>query len=222
VGSCDEPLYEFETESDTESDSESELPQKSKRVHTPSHESDSESELPQKARRVLSPRYESDSESVNEDLYYTLFQIAEKEENIHKKAAFKKAAESIYNLPYKVRSGTELSSGPKKVAGIGKTIAHMVDEYITTGKITRGGESTNHKMATAFDTLATLLNQDEYKSMAYKNAAEIVRNFKGPITSGKELSEGPKKVKGIGKSIGKMIDEFLSTGRLSKIQELVN
>ena len=202
VGSCDEPVYEFDSDSDSDTES--------------------ESEPPQKVRRVLSPSYDdddSDSESVNEDLYYALFRVAEDEENLYKKAAFKKAAETIYNLPFKVKGGSELSSGPKKVVGIGKTIALMIDEYITTGKITRG-ESINHKLAAAFDKLATLTIKDEFKSLAYSNAAEIVRNFKGLITNGKKLSEGPQKVKGIGKGIGRMIDEFMSTGQISKIQEL--
>jgi DNA polymerase/3'-5' exonuclease PolX len=34
------------------------------------------------------------------------------------------------------------------------------------------------------------------------------------VTSGEELAKGPKKVKGIGKSIAAKIDKFLQTGEM--------
>ena len=223
VGSSDEPIYEFYSDSESDSDSVSTPPRKVKRVLSPSYESESESvSTPRQQFKLVDPPcYE------NEDLYHALIQVAENEKNLHKKDVFKNAAETINNLPFKVMCGEELTCGPRKVKGIGETISNLVEEYITTGKMTRGNftttekktnsESTNHKMAAAFDKLAKLTTQEEYKSLAYSNAAEIVRNFKVPITSGKKLSEGPQKVKGIGKGIGKMIDEFLTTGEISKV-----
>ena len=207
VGSCDEPIYEFDT--------------------------DTESEPPQMVRRTLSPHSDSDSDTdtdtdvdsyieyPNDDLYDALMKVIDNEDNEHKKLTFKKAADIIYNLPFEIKSGSEISNGPNKISGIGKTIASMIDEFIATGKIIRG-ESTNHKLAAAFDKLATLVSHQEFKCRAYKNAAQIVRSFSVPITSGKKLSEGPHKVNGIVKSIGRMIDEFLTTGQIRKIQEVGN
>lgn len=180
---------------------------------------DYECESPPRIRRVLSPSYESDSDSVNnyevvphkhnDPLYYALLDVAHKEENEYKRDAFENAANAIFDLPYKVTSGAEISKGPKKITGIGKKIAFMIDEFLATGAITRNNP--NEKIAAALDAL---VSDNEYKTMAFRNAADAVRQIKGLITSGKELSEGPKKVKGVGKGIGKMIDEFLSTGQM--------
>lgn len=50
-----------------------------------------------------------------------------------------------------------------------------------------------------------------------KKAAINIRGLDFAITSGKEVSSGKKKVEGIGKGSGKMIDEYLETGELSQI-----
>jgi DNA polymerase/3'-5' exonuclease PolX len=34
------------------------------------------------------------------------------------------------------------------------------------------------------------------------------------VLKGKELSEGPRKVKGVGASCAKLIDEFIKTGKI--------
>lgn len=182
------------------------------------HTDDCESEVGSCERPVVyDSAFESDStdfdmherDNLNIDLYNALNQVADQEENLYKKSAFKRAADAIHILPYEVKSGAELTSGPTKVVGIGKTIAHMIDQFLTTGKITRS-ETANHKLAKALDGVATSELENEFKSMAYRNAAIIVRGFKDPITSGKQLSQGPHKVRGIGKSISAFIDTFLS------------
>lgn len=53
----------------------------------------------------------------------------------------------------------------------------------------------------------------------YKKAAAAVRNCTFPITSGKAISKGKGKIDGIGAKTGEYIDEFLETGKISKIQE---
>ncbi|KAA8490500.1 DNA polymerase beta [Porphyridium purpureum] len=54
-----------------------------------------------------------------------------------KGTAFKKAADAIAELDFEVTSGSELSKGAKKVAGIGKSIATMIDEYIASGTMSK-------------------------------------------------------------------------------------
>jgi DNA polymerase/3'-5' exonuclease PolX len=46
-------------------------------------------------------------------------------------------------------------------------------------------------------------------------AAEAIRDLDFEVTSGEELAKGPKKVKGIGKSIANKIDTFLQTGDMN-------
>src|SRR6056300_93535 len=162
---------------------------------------------------------ESDDEffvSYNSELADVLDELAYHEEDEHKSAAYDHAAQIIDRLPFKVTSGKELAKGPKKVKGIGKSIANVIDEFLSTGKVQKlerleKGTSTNEEIARALDEYADDL-EDPFKVRAYKNAAEVIHNLDFEVTSGEELAEGPKKVRGIGKSIAAKIDKFLQTG----------
>lgn len=50
-------------------------------------------------------------------------------------------------------------------------------------------------------------------------AVAAIRNYPRPISSGASISKGKNKVDGIGAKCGELIDEFLSTGSISKIAE---
>src|SRR5210317_1845534 len=162
---------------------------------------------------------ESDDEffvSYNSELADVLDELAYHEEDEHKSAAYDHAAQIIDRLPFKVTSGKELAKGPKKVKGIGKSIANVIDEFLSTGKVQKlerleKGTSTNEEVARALEDYADDL-EDPFKIRAYKNAAEVIHNLDFEVTSGEELAEGPKKVRGIGKSIAAKIDKFLLTG----------
>lgn len=168
---------------------------------------------------VSPPRYD-DSErnayfqSLNGDIYDALIEVSEMEEDEFKSEAYRNAAESIFNLPFKIVSGMDISSGPKKVPGVGKGIGRMIDRFLSTGKMM----NTNEAMAEAFDNLANLTwNDNEYKARTFRHVANVLRNYDGTITSGKALSEGPQKIKGIGKHTAEMIDEFLTTGKIERL-----
>jgi DNA polymerase/3'-5' exonuclease PolX len=160
---------------------------------------------------------ESDSDdeffiSYNSELADVFDELAYHEENEYKSAAYDRAAHIIDRLPFKVTSGKELM----KVDGIGKSIANVIDEFLSTGKVKKlemfeKGASTNEEVAQALDDYAEDL-EDPFKVRAYKNAAEIIRDLEFEVTSGEELAKGPTKVTGIGKGIAKRIDEFLQTG----------
>jgi DNA polymerase/3'-5' exonuclease PolX len=164
---------------------------------------------------------ESDSDdeffvSYNSELADVLDSLAYYEKDEHKSAAYDHAANVIDQLPFKVTSGKELAKGPKKVKGIGKSIANVIDEFLSTGKVQKlerleKGASTNEEVARALEDYAEDL-EDPFKVRAYRNAAEVIRNLDYEVTSGEELAKGPKKVKGIGKSIANRIDKFLQTG----------
>ena len=188
---------------------------------------------------VASNDTESDSESEffishNSELTDVFDKLASFEEDFHKRNAYRKAADVIYKLPFEVESGSELANGPRKVPGIGKGIAKKIDEFLETGKVGKleklknsTSTSTNEEIAWALDALASLEaephgSQDPFKIRAYRRAAEIIRELNFEVTSGEEIAKGPKKIEGIGKSIGKKIDEFLQTGKMKRIEELSN
>ena len=154
--------------------------------------------------------------SYNSELADVLDSLAYYEKDEHKSAAYDHAANIIDQLPFKVTSGKELAKGPKKVKGIGKSIANVIDEFLSTGKVQKlerleKGASTNEEVARALDEYADDL-EDPFKIRAYMKAAEVIRKLDYEVTSGEELAKGPKKVKGIGKSIAAKIDKFLQTG----------
>src|SRR5210317_759302 len=162
---------------------------------------------------------ESDDEffvSYNSELADVLDELAYHEEDEHKSAAYDHAAQIIDRLPFKVTSGKELAKGPKKVKGIGKSIANVIDEFLSTGKVQKldrleKGTSTNEEVARALEDYTDDL-EDPFKIRAYMKAAEVIRKLDYEVTCGEELAKGPKKVKGIGKSIAAKIDKFLQTG----------
>lgn len=167
---------------------------------------------------------ESDSDdeffvSYNSELADVLDSLAYYEKDEHKSAAYDHAANVIDQLPFKVTSGKELAKGPKKVKGIGKSIANVIDEFLSTGKVQKlekleKGASTNEEIVRALEDYADDL-EDPFKVRAYRKAAEIIYNLGYEVTSGEELAKGPKKVKGIGKSIANRIDKFLQTGAMN-------
>jgi DNA polymerase/3'-5' exonuclease PolX len=168
---------------------------------------------------------ESDEESDDESEFFVSYnhelvdifdKLASYEQDPHKRNAYRTVGDALHALPFKVMSGEELSKGPKKVKGVGKSAVKIIDEFLETGKVKKlekfeEGTSTNEEVARALDDYADDL-EDPFKVRAYKNAANVILNLDYEVTSGEELAKGPKKVKGIGKSIANKIDKFLQTG----------
>jgi DNA polymerase/3'-5' exonuclease PolX len=149
----------------------------------------------------------------NDALVRHLKNMASEESDEFKAAAYEKVVDAIDALNFKVTSGEELAKGPKKVAGIGKSIARKIDDFLAsrkkvTFKLETIPVSTNEEIAWALNACASE-ESDPHKIRAYKRAAEIISKLDFEVTSGKELAKGPKKIPGIGKSIAKKIDEFL-------------
>jgi DNA polymerase/3'-5' exonuclease PolX len=201
-------IAEYHIESDTSSDTES--------VASNDYASESDTDTDSES--------DSDSDffvSYNSDLTDAFDKLASYEEDPHKRDAYRKAADAIYKLPFEVKSGSELASGPMKVPGIGKGIAKKIDEFLETGKIGKLEkiEYPNQELADIFDSLS-YHETDEFKKAAYDDAAYAISKLTFKVTSGEELSKGPKKVPGIGKGIAKKIDEFLETGKIKRLEEL--
>ena len=199
---------EEELDEDYESDEESV-------VSTEDEESDDEDE-------------ESDEESDDEDDFHisrnaaivnALRKLSDLEKDDFKSKAYWKAAEAVDNIPYTIVDGESLAKGETKVPGIGKSIAKKIDEFLETGIISRL-EDLKKKPPTTneciFDALGEVSarESDVHKKAAYKKAAQAIKNLDFEVTSGEELAKGPNKVAGIGKSIGRKIDNFLQFGEM--------
>lgn len=77
----------------------------------------------------------------NGDIAYALLKLSLTHDDDHWSImAYRKAAESISKLDFQVTQGSELAKGPKKVVGIGKGIARLIDEFLNTGTMTKSKE----------------------------------------------------------------------------------
>ena len=171
---------------------------------------------------------ESDEESDDEDDFHisrnaaivnALRKLSDLEKDDFKSKAYWKAAEVVDNIPYTIVDGESLAKGETKVPGIGKSIARKIDEFLETGMISRLEELKKKPPTTnecIFDALGEVSarESDIHKKAAYKKAAQAIKNLDFEVTSGEELAKGPNKVAGIGKSIGRKIDNFLQFGEM--------
>jgi DNA polymerase/3'-5' exonuclease PolX len=162
------------------------------------------------AESVASNDCDSDGEesddyyiSYNHDIYTMLMNVAGSEKDGYKRQAYVRAASKIYNLPYKITNGKEAM----KLQGIGKSIASKIDDFFH--------ENRNCDLVDCFIKLGNL-EDDHYKSEAYWNAEEKLRDLNFEVTS----SDQVKKIKGFGPSICAKIDEFFKTGTMKRIEEL--
>ena len=168
--------------------------------------------------------------TMNVPLVAHLHKLAHEEEDHFKSVAYKKAAQSIDTLNFTVTNGKELSEGPKKVKGIGKSIAKKIDDFLAPRKkisveLESNPVSTNEEIAWNLEVLASLEaedhgSQDPHKIRAYRDAAQAIRGLDFEVTNGADISQGPGKVKGIGKSIAAKIDELIVTGKIQRIRDL--
>jgi hypothetical protein len=140
--------------------------------------------------------------SQNAGLAGMLYKCAEKAEDKFKCDAYTKAGDTIYNLSHVITSGKEAIKFP----GIGKSIAKKIDDYL------------NFNNATLAKCFLRLGNHAEtqYKSDAYWNASDKLRNLTFNVTCGDDV----KHIKGFGPSICSKIDEYITTGTMARLEEL--
>ena len=156
---------------------------------------------------------ESDDEeffaSFNAGVCDMLHNLADETDDKFKRKAYIRAANSVYELPYKITSGKAISQGPNKVPGVGKSIAAKIDDFLTKTN------SVNGVLANCFIKLGNL-EEPVYKSEAYWNAGEKIRELTFEVSSGNDV----RHLKGFGPSICSKIDEFLETGKIARLEEL--
>ena len=145
--------------------------------------------------------------SHNTGLAEMIYEYADRAEDNFKRDAYTKAGDTIYNLSYKITSGKDAM----KLRGIGKSIAKKIDDYLNIKK----EPSMNEKLATCFLKLGNL-EEPVYKSEAYWNAAEKIRDLNYEVTNGDDV----RHLRGFGPSICDKIDEYINTGRMLRLEEL--
>ena len=145
--------------------------------------------------------------SHNAGLSEMIYEYADRAEDNFKRDAYTKAGDTIYNLSYKITSGKDAM----KLRGIGKSIAKKIDDYLNTKK----ASSMNEKLAMCFLKLGNL-EEPVYKSEAYWNAAEKIRDLNYEVTNGDDV----RHLRGFGPSICDKIDEYINTGRMLRLEEL--
>ena len=155
--------------------------------------------------------FSEDEESDDEEDYFItenaglagmLYKCAEKAEDKFKCEAYTKAGDTIYNLSYRITGGKEAM----KLPGIGKSIAKKIDDYL---------KFNNATLAKCFLRLGNHA-ETQYKSDAYWNASDKLRNLTFDVTCGDDV----KHIKGFGPSICSKIDEYITTGTMAKLEEL--
>ena len=168
--------------------------------------------------------YETETESESDD-YFVCYNLplteafddlAKEEENVFKKSVYERAANIIYHLDFKLTNGEQIS----RVYGIGNGIIQKINEFLETGEIKRFKTfATNENIAEQLDLLACV-EKDTHKSEAYKKGAEAIRKLNFEVTNGTEISQGARKVPGIGKGIANKIDEYIVTGKIKNLGRL--
>ena len=102
-----------------------------------------------------------------------------------------------------------------------KVLAVFAEKYPPAAAFDAGGAggdascrvAANAGLADAFAKLAEAAD-DHWKRNTFTAAAKAIRLWPTAILKGKELSEGPRKVKGVGASCAKLIDEYIKTGAI--------
>ena len=145
--------------------------------------------------------------SHNSGLSEMIHECADRAEDNFKRNAYIKAADTIYDLPYRITSGKEAM----KLPGIGKSIAKKIDDHLNLNKT----PSMNEKLAMCFLKLGNL-EEPIYKSEAYWNAGEKIRDLTFEVSCGNDV----RHMKGFGPSICDKIDEYIETGRMARLDEL--
>jgi len=215
IASCDK--YDNESVSDDSAygtESESEYEPESVSESESENESESESEPIE-----YDPVSESNDDYFvchNLQLTEAFDNIAQQEENEFKRHVYERAADIIHNLDFKLTHGEQISH----LHGIGPSIIRKINEFIETGKInTVKTFVTNENISDELENLAQ--KQDcIHKTKAYEKAADSVRKAKFEVTNGTEISQGPRKLPGIGCGIARKIDEYIVNGRTQNDENL--
>jgi len=145
--------------------------------------------------------------SYNHDIYDMLCTCADEVSDRFKKEAYLRAADAVYHLPFRIKNAKDLADGPKKVVGIGPSIARKIDHFLN--------KDINVDLIKVLTKLGNL-EPSMYKSEAYWNAAEKIADLDYMVT----CSDDVKHLRGFGTSICNKIDEFLDTGTISRLEEL--
>ena len=182
-------------------------------------------------------RVTSKSCTPNQGLVNRMIDLARASNDFYKTATYQKAADVISNLNYEVQTGESLMH----LHGIGKGIAAKVDEYLDEQDSDYEESECSDSESIASNDEGSFVSEtddeeyfvshnaglaemiyeysdraeDNFKRDAYTKAGDTIYNLSYKITSGKDAM----KLRGIGKSIAKKIDDYLNLNKIPSMNE---
>ena len=182
-------------------------------------------------------RVTSKSCTLNQGLVDRMIDLARASNDFYKTATYQKAADVISNLNYEVQTGESLMH----LHGIGKGIAAKVDEYLDEQDSDYEESECSDSESIASNDEGSFVSEtddeeyfvshnaglaemiyeysdraeDNFKRDAYTKAGDTIYNLSYKITSGKDAM----KLRGIGKSIAKKIDDYLNLNKIPSMNE---
>jgi hypothetical protein len=128
---------------------------------------------------------------------------------------------------------TSMRDQATNACDVRKVVAALIAQFGTakakaSAKSARASQcvvAANAGLAAAFEEMGNLMKQmgePSYKFTSYFLAAHTIRKWPDEITDGKTLTKGKQKVKGLGKSTGDKMNEFIANGTIEKLEALRN
>ena len=149
--------------------------------------------------------------NLNADICEALIELAVWEKNVnrnqHKHNAYRKAAQAVSSLDYRLESGKEA----KKLPGVGEKIAQKIDEILETGKLKKLDTIRSDDTSLAVNSLTRVAGIGPAK------AREL---YEEGITTIEELKEHTDKLTKSQKIGLKYVDEFEQRIPRSEIKQL--
>jgi len=154
-----------------------------------------------------------EGEHTQDDLEVANIMIGIRDKNVDEKAA---AFDDLLNDVKKTLKKAVKKASKKAVKKALKKSDNQVVATTTTPR------NKNYEIAYALLKVSiSVSNDDGYywpRAEVYRDAAEVVSKLDYAVTSGGELASGPKKVRGIGKGVARLVDEYLNSGTMTRTE----
>ena len=157
-----------------------------------------------------------EGEHTQDDLEVANIMIGIRDKNVDEKAV---AFDDLINDVKKTLKKAVKKASKKAVKKALKKAANKADNQIVA---TTTPPNKNLEIAYALLKLSiSVSNDDGYywpRAEIYSNAGDKISKLDYAVTNGGELASGPKKVRGIGKGVARLVDEYLNTGTMTQTE----
>ena len=154
-----------------------------------------------------------EGEHTQDDLEVANIMIGIRDKNVDEKAA---AFDDLLNDVKKTLKKAVKKASKKAVKKALKKSDNQVVATTTTPR------NKNYEIAYALLKVSiSVSNDDGYywpRAEVYRDAAEVISKLDYAVTNGGELASGPKKIRGIGKGVARLVDEYLNSGTMTRTE----